>query len=399
MGKKEKGSFFVDVFFGIRKRILLSFYIFSIVTLGILFIVVLGDIPGFSLRIQVLFGFLITIVGVIVGASLSVVLDLPNIIYDFDKIKHDIALKKIDSPGVFAQRLTAFLCSYFTFSFFRIQYAFVKIIDTECVYSDNGIFDAVHESDFDSILSQSRSTKEVIYLGRKLIHNESFHLYILPIWFGDDWLGFIGIFTTKKLIRLYLSFLFDFEDHYVDDQLVHVLHIKRQKILNRFYTDINAFSINITRKVYAATQEYQKDILEYLVNTTKCAGGLFATVYDKDCIAFFKDETFDESQIKEHYRRHYADNMVPMEPRIISLPDIPFEHVFEIPLIIEKAIGIIHLFDTTDHNFRYYYNMIVNVGNIRINYDLKNLASFLDLSVRGNAFLKQTGERQIHEKI
>jgi len=390
MGKKEKGDFFVDVFFGIRKRILLSFYIFSIVTVGILFIVVIGDIPGVSLRIQVLLGFFITIAGVVVGASLSVVLDLPNIIYDFDKIKNDIALKKIDSPGVFAQRLTSFLCNYFTFSFFRIKYAFVKIIDTECVYSDNSIFDAVHESDYDSILAKSRTTEEVIYLGKKLIHNESFHLYILPVWFGDDWLGFIGIFTTKKLIRLYLSFLADFEDHYVDDQLVHVLHIKRQKILNRFYTDINAFSINITRKVYATTQEYQKDILEYLVNTTTCVGGLFATVYDEDCSAFFKDEAFDGSQIKEHFRQYYADTMIPMEPRIISLPDIPFEHVFEIPLISEKAIGIIHLFDTTDHNFRYYYNMIVNVGNIRINYDLKNLASFLELTVQGNAFLKKT---------
>jgi len=390
MGKKEKGDLLVDVFFGIRKRILLSFYIFSIVILGILFIIVIGDIPGVSLRIQVLFGFFITIAGVVVGASLSVVLDLPNINHEFDKIKNDIALKKIDCPDIFARRLTALLIDYFTFSFFRIKYACVRIIDTECIYSDKGILDAVKESEFQSIHARSRMTEEVFYVGTKTINAEACHLYVLPVWFGDEWLGFIGIFTEKKLLRLYVSFLADFEDHFVDDQLVHVLNIKRQRIINQFYSDVNTYSINITRKMYATIREYQTDILEYLVAATKCDGGLCATIYDDECVTFFKDETFDDTHIREYYRQYYQDNVVSPEPRIKVSVDTALEYVFDIPLIIEKPIGIVHLFDTADDNFRYFYTMIVNAGKFRLNYDLKNLALFLDLSPRERAFLKNT---------
>jgi len=387
MEKKKSRSFFSDVFYSVRKKILLSFYILSIVSLGTLFIIVIGYVPWVTPPIQALFGLLFTIAGVVAGAALSVTLDLPNISHEFDKIKNDIALRKIDSPEVFAQRIVSLLCSYFTFSFFTIKYAFVKIIDTDCVYSDNDVRKTIHESDFESILNKSRTTEDVIYIGTRNINDRKYHFYIFPIWFGDEWLGFVGILTVNKLLRLYYSFLADFEDNYLDDQLIHVIEIKKQNIQQQCYKDINTFSSKIAKQDYATIQEYQKDVLVFLVNNTNCVGGLFATIYDDDCIMFFKDNAFNYSQISEYYRLYYQKNIVSVQPRIISPPDVPFEYVFEIPLVIEKTIGIIHLFDSTDYNFRYFYSIIIDMGNIKFKYDLANLAHFLGISPRKDALL------------
>jgi len=123
MAKGNAGLFF-DVIYGIRKKILLSFYSISVIIFGGFFITIIGCLLGGSNDKLVLFGMvmfclILTIAAVVAGSFLSVILELPEIAYDFDKIKNDIASRKIITPQIFSERLVSLLCAYFRFSFFN----------------------------------------------------------------------------------------------------------------------------------------------------------------------------------------------------------------------------------------------------------------------------------------
>ena len=126
MEKKEKSERFSGIFYVIRKKILLFFYILSIISCGIISIAGIGHITGDSPKIQIGLALFITVAGTVFGAVLSVILDLPQIGYYFDKIKNDIALTEIRTPEVFAARLSSIFCDYFSFYFFRLGFALLK---------------------------------------------------------------------------------------------------------------------------------------------------------------------------------------------------------------------------------------------------------------------------------
>lgn len=224
MGKKEKSERFYGPFYVIRKKILLSFYILSIISCGIILIAGIGQITGVSSKIQIGIALFISLAGTVFGAILSVILDLPQIGYYFDEVKNDIALKEIRTPEVFAARLSSIFCDYFSFYFFSVRFCFVKIEGFEYFYSDNNILRIIDQSTLDEIILMSRTTEDVFYKGSYSFDNKNIHLYVVPIWFGKEWLGYIGIFTTNKLLKIFQSFLSDIENLYIDDQLYHVLN-------------------------------------------------------------------------------------------------------------------------------------------------------------------------------
>ncbi len=76
------------------------------------------------------------------------------------------------------------------------------------------------------MLIQSQSSVEVEYFKKVKISDATYHLYVLPIQFGEDWLGYVGLLSTNKLLKLFRSFLAGFEDTCIDDQVVHVLGFK-----------------------------------------------------------------------------------------------------------------------------------------------------------------------------
>jgi hypothetical protein len=88
--------------------------------------------------------------------------------------------------------------------------------------------ESIAASTFASILDESKATENCIQAGKFLVGKKHYHLYIIPIWFGEEWLGYIGIFTERKLGKLFRAFLSDFENNYVDDQLKHVLNFKNR---------------------------------------------------------------------------------------------------------------------------------------------------------------------------
>jgi hypothetical protein len=49
----------------------------------------------------------------------------------------------------------------------------------------------------------------------------------IPIWFGERWLGTIGILTPFKLLKIFQRYLSEIENLYIDDQLLHVLNLHK----------------------------------------------------------------------------------------------------------------------------------------------------------------------------
>lgn len=225
MEKKKKSDLFLGVFYGIRKKILLSFYILSVTSFGIILIISIGHITVGSLKIQIGITLLTFIAGTVFGAILSVILDLPQIGYYFDEIKNDIALKKIKTPEVFADRLSTLFCNYFTFYFFSVRFCFVIIEDSTYFYSDDTVLKIIDQSTIDDINLRSQKTEDVFYKGSYPFDNKNIHLYIIPIWFGERWLGTVGIFTPIKLMKIFQDYLNEIENLYIDDQLLHVLNL------------------------------------------------------------------------------------------------------------------------------------------------------------------------------
>jgi len=225
MEKKEKSDLFWGVFYGIRKKILLYFYILSITSCGIILIIGIGHITGTSSKIQIGVALLISFAGTVFGAILSVILDLPQIGYYFDEIKNDIALKEIRTPEAFADRLTFLFCDYFTFYFFTVRFCFVKIENSAYFYSNDIILKIIGQSTLDEINLASRKTEDVFYKGSYTFDNKNIHLYIIPIWFGERWLGTVGILTPFKLLKIFQRYLNEIENLYIDDQLLHVLNL------------------------------------------------------------------------------------------------------------------------------------------------------------------------------
>ena len=379
---------YYDILYGFRKRIFLIFYALSILFAMILLFLAFNYGFSIPLRIQFLLGFLITIAAFIFGGILSVYFELPTISFEFDKIKNDIAKKVIKSPEEFGKRLTSLLCSFFTFQFFRVEYSFIKIIGSKIVYS-NSILKNLEKSNseynLDNILTKSKKTEKVFLFNVIEMNSKKYYLYILPIWFGDDWLGFIGFMSHHKIKQIFLNFMNTLENECIDDQLVHVLDHRKSQIQRRFYQKLDIISNNITRQVYSNMISFQKDIIKLMLDEIDCIGGFFVTIYDDEIVNLWKENSEENPKYIDNFKNYFSKDFVPSTPRIIHDNDFEFKFIFEIPIFIDKLQGIILLVDNNDQNFKYFEKTLLEIENIKLDNDLENLAIMLNLQPNENS--------------
>lgn len=144
----------------------------------------------------------------------------------FDVLKNKIANQEIDTVERFSKELNEFIIKFFNFITFDINYSAVQINDHKIVYSGNEIQEI--ESTLTENIEKTKTQTSPIRLGKISINNKKHFGYIIPIHFGNNWLGYFVVFTKSRLNRIYVDFLDNFEDDYIDDQLIHVLrnHIK-----------------------------------------------------------------------------------------------------------------------------------------------------------------------------
>ena len=165
---------------------------------------------------------------IVIGALIHVVSYIPfNLAMAFDPIKNDIASGKITDPAELAGRITRFTTEFFDFSFIDISYAFIQL-------EGSGIISHQELPGMEALLEEygmaGKSTEldELARAGKIRYQDREYHLYILPIRFGDKWLGYMGMLTVKRISRFFQNFLMEFEDNFLDDQIMIVTQISRK---------------------------------------------------------------------------------------------------------------------------------------------------------------------------
>ena len=203
----------------LQKTLLTVFYIVSAIAIycviGYILIHILHS--GFFIIASSVIVYLI--LAVLFGSFMTIISYIPsNLSGAFDPIKNDIANRRIKTSRDFSQRLVIFINDFFDFAFMDVEHSLVKIGTDEPSLSFSPA-----DLDLDELSSRAGNSREVNYLGKKTIGTEELHCYIIPIWFGEQWLGFYGVYTKTKLWKIFVDLLADFENSYIDDQLIHVL--------------------------------------------------------------------------------------------------------------------------------------------------------------------------------
>lgn len=177
--------------------------------------------PGIHLALYII---LFMLLAVLLGAWLWVLVSLPQgLAARYDLIKNRIAAGEITSAKMFSKELARFLVSYFSFFRFDVQCAIVQVKEAEpCRFPED---DAMPKPDTNLLAEQSRNNQNLIPLGSV----KKYYGYLVPIRFGGEWLGYFCVYTDTRLMKIFQQMLKEFEAHYVDDQLVHVMNFETRK--------------------------------------------------------------------------------------------------------------------------------------------------------------------------
>jgi hypothetical protein len=165
---------------------------------------------------------------IVIGAMIHVISYIPfNLATAFDPIKNDIATGKINTIEQLGKRITIFTVQFYNFSFLDISHAF---IETE----ESGVIGFESNSQVDKILKElrildkSRGLEEITLAGNISLPDRNYHLYILPLWLGETWLGYMALLSEKRISRFFLRFLMEYEENFLDDQIMHVVRVKNR---------------------------------------------------------------------------------------------------------------------------------------------------------------------------
>ncbi len=213
-----------SILYGIQRTLLSIFYLISVVTVFWLIFFLLHDVLQTGGTVLILVS-IVYLVFIVLGYSIIHVISyIPsNLAGAFDPLKNGIADKSIESSTDFAGKLAEFMCVFFNFAFFDIQHAMVSIQGQELV-SSSGLAMEIADLESGKLEEFAGSIKDTAYYGKIKTDSGAHHLYIIPIIFGERRLGFIGLTTQQKLWRIFIHLLNEFENDFVDDQVVHILN-------------------------------------------------------------------------------------------------------------------------------------------------------------------------------
>ncbi len=160
---------------------------------------------------------------VVIGSIIHTISYIPfNLAREFDPVKNAIASGEIRDLEDLGKEVTSFTTRFFDFAFLDIDHAFLHTEQTGPV-SHEDLTGAYKTLEAFNMAEQSKKIEGVIRAGKINLGHKEYHLYILPIWFGERWLGYMGLFSRKRIGRFYQKFLTEFENNFLDDQLMHVI--------------------------------------------------------------------------------------------------------------------------------------------------------------------------------
>ena len=212
-----------SVLYGIQRTLLGVFYLATVLSLFWIIFYLLDDILGMQ-GATIIIVTIVYLVIVVLGYSfIHVISYIPsNLAGAFDPVQNAIADGSIQSAGDMARDLSAFMVTFFNFAFFDIEYALVKI------KNDKGFWPAEKDPgevvlNIGELDKRNETITETTYVGKIKFQDRTGHLYLTPIFFGEENLGYMAVVTRHRLWKIFMQLLTEFEDHFVDDQVVHIL--------------------------------------------------------------------------------------------------------------------------------------------------------------------------------
>ncbi len=210
--------------YNVQRMILLIFYTTTAIALSIPLLKLVTTIwpDHFYPLIIVLVIYIILVV--VVGSLIHVISFIPfNLAASFDPIKNDIASGQIVNMDQLGERITSFTVDFFNFSFLDIAHAFIQTGDSKLI-SHEKIPQLEKVLEEYEMLDKSKQLEEVMRAGEISTPQGRYHLYILPIWFGGHWLGYMALLSENRINRFFQRFLSEYENNFLDDQVMHIVH-------------------------------------------------------------------------------------------------------------------------------------------------------------------------------
>jgi len=164
---------------------------------------------------------------IILGAMIHVISYIPfNLATAFDPIKNDIALGRISTMEELGERITRFTVEFYNFSFLDISHAYMEtgqggIMSFE---SNNQVDKFLREY---NMLEKSQALEEITLAGKISLPDRDYQLYILPLWLGENWLGYMALLSERRISRFFQRFLMEYEGNFLDDQIMHVVRLNK----------------------------------------------------------------------------------------------------------------------------------------------------------------------------
>ena len=207
----------------VQRIILLVFYTISMVAISIPLVSLVVRLSPDNLFPLVASLLLYMALVIVMGSFIHTLSYIPfNLASAFDSVKNDICAGSIKDIEAFSKKVSHFLSSFFDFAFLDINYAFLHTEQAGLV-SNIELPEAQQAMKEFDMLEKTKTFTKIQRAGKITRGTKEYHLYILPIYLGDQWLGYLGLMTRRKIGRFFQNFLTEFENNFLDDQLMYVI--------------------------------------------------------------------------------------------------------------------------------------------------------------------------------
>jgi hypothetical protein len=224
MARRSSYSFI----YNLQRIILLVFFTTTSIALSIPLAMLVMKLSPNQLYPLVITLLIYMVVVVILGAMIHVISYIPfNLDTAFDPIKNDIASGKISTIEQLGERITSFTVQFYNFSFLDITHAYIEIEESGIIgfESNTPLSKVLNEY---RMLDKSKGFEDLTLAGKISLPERDYQLYILPIWLGESWLGYMALLSEKKISRFFQRFLMEYEGNFLDDQIMHVVRFNKK---------------------------------------------------------------------------------------------------------------------------------------------------------------------------
>jgi len=224
MNKRSSYSFI----YRLQRIILLVFYTTTAIALSIPLAMLAVKLSPNQLYPLVITLLLYMVLVIVVGSMIHVISYIPfNLATAFDPIKNDIAEGKLSTMEELAERITSFTVKFYNFSFLDISHAFIETGQSGLMgFESNKEVEKVLK-DF-RMLDKSKELEELSLAGKISLPERDYQLYILPIWIGGRWLGYMALLSEKRISRFFQRFLIEYEENFLDDQIMLIVRMNEK---------------------------------------------------------------------------------------------------------------------------------------------------------------------------